>query len=60
MAQEYKKAPEFSDAFLVEYLRNSSPLIGAEIRRWRYILWDDYIEYEQDKKRLKLLRYPLR
>ena len=30
---------------VVEHLQKSSPLIFDEIRRWRYLLWDDYIDY---------------
>jgi len=30
---------------MVEHLQKSSPLIFDEIRRWRYLLWDDYIDY---------------
>jgi hypothetical protein len=45
-----KKAPDFSDAFLVEYLEKSSPLIIEAIRRWCDLLWDDWLEYQYPNK----------
>ena len=41
---------------MVEHFENNSHLIFEEIRRWRYLLWDEWIEYKQEveyqKKRL--------
>lgn len=34
---------------MVEHLENNIPLIEAEIRRWRYLLWDDWVENQKDK-----------
>ena len=30
----------------MEHLENSSPLIIEEVRRWRDLLWDDYLDYK--------------
>jgi hypothetical protein len=46
-----KKTPAKADAFLVEHLQKSSPLIFEEIRRWRYLIWDDYVEYRRQEER---------
>jgi hypothetical protein len=46
------------DAFLVEHLENNSPLIFAEIERWRYLLWDEYIEFKREEERRKMLLVP--
>lgn len=53
-----KKAPAFADAFLVEHLEKSSPLIVEEVRRWRELLWDDWINYKRGKERNKMLAIP--
>jgi hypothetical protein len=55
-----KKAPEIvSDAHLVEHLENSSPLIFDEVRRWRDLLWDDYLDYKYRKNRSSDVDSPL-
>ena len=36
---------------LVEYLEKSSPLIIEEVRRWRDLHWDDYLDYKYHEKR---------
>lgn len=46
-----KKAPANVDAFLVEHLENSSPLIIDEVHRWHDLLWDDYLDYKYREKR---------
>jgi hypothetical protein len=33
---------------MVEHLENNSHLIFEEIRRWRYLLWDEWIEYKSE------------
>jgi len=33
---------------MVEHLENNSHLIFEEIRRWRYLLWDEWLEYKQE------------
>jgi hypothetical protein len=38
---------------MVEHLENNAPLIFDEIKRWRYLLWDDYLEYSYEQRRLK-------
>jgi len=43
---------------MVEHLENSSPLIFDEIRRWRYLLWDDWIEYQREVERAKRVVAP--
>jgi hypothetical protein len=40
----------------VEHLEKSSPLIFEEIRRWRYLLWDDYIEFKREKEQVEIKR----
>jgi hypothetical protein len=42
----------------VEHLENNAPLIFEEIRRWQYLLWDDYIEYKREQERSKKLLVP--
>ncbi len=37
---------------MVDHLENSAPLIFEEIRRWRNIIWDDYLEHKYRKERL--------
>jgi len=39
------------DLNLVEHLENSSPLIVEEVRRWRDLLWDEYLDYKYREKR---------
>ena len=41
-----------------EHLEKSSPLIIEEIDRWRDLIWDDYLDYKREKKRLKKLAIP--
>jgi hypothetical protein len=53
-----KKAPVITDAFLVEHLEKSSPLIEEEIRRWRYLLWVDWVEHQRVEERRKKLVVP--
>lgn len=36
---------------MVEHLENSSPLIIEEVRRWRDLLWDDYLDCEYHESR---------
>lgn len=43
---------------MVEHLENSAPLIVEEIQRWRYLLWDDWVEFKQEKERAKGLVVP--
>lgn len=43
---------------MVEHLKNNAPQIIAEIRRWRFILWDDYTEEKQRKERERILVSP--
>jgi hypothetical protein len=43
---------------LGENLEESSPLIFAEIERWRYLLWDEYIEFKREQERLEKLPIP--
>jgi hypothetical protein len=38
---------------MVEHLENSSPLIVEEVRHWRDLLWDDWLDYQQKEKRSK-------
>jgi hypothetical protein len=49
------KKHHFRDAFLVEHLEKSSPIIVDEIHRWRYLLWGDYIEYKREEEQQKKL-----
>jgi hypothetical protein len=42
---------------MVELLEKSSPLIVDEVRRWRYLLLDEYIEHQQSKDSVKELEY---
>ena len=54
-----KKALRFSrKALMEEHLEKSSPLIIEEIDRWRDLIWDDYLDYKREKKRLKKLAIP--
>ena len=43
---------------LVDHLEKSSPLIFAEIERWRYLLRDDYIYWKSNKNGRKKLSIP--
>jgi hypothetical protein len=43
---------------MVEHPENSSPLIVEEIRRWRYLLWDDWVEYQREEEQRKKLHIP--
>jgi len=43
---------------LVEHLEKSAPLIFDEIRRWRYLLWDEYIEFKNRNKSYKEILIP--
>lgn len=36
---------------MVEHLQKSSPLIADEIRRWGYLLWDEWVEYQREEDR---------
>ena len=55
----YQKSTRLiTDAFLVDHIEKNSPLIEEEVRRWRYLLWDDYTEYQQEKDRVKRLGGP--
>ncbi len=45
---------------MVEHLQKSSPLIEAEIRRWLYLLWDDWVEYKHEQERRKIVVVPWR
>jgi len=38
---------------MVEHLEKRSPLIVEEIHRWRYLLWDDYIEFKDKKNGIR-------
>jgi hypothetical protein len=42
----------------VEHLENNAPLIFDEIKRWRYLLWDEYIEYKRDEEHRKKILVP--
>jgi hypothetical protein len=43
-----KKAPEnSSDALMEDHLEKNTPLIIAEVRRLRHLLWDEYLEYKR-------------
>ncbi len=53
-----KALSKVDNALLVEHLEKSSPLIFAEIERWRYLLWDEYIEYKREQERLEKLPIP--
>jgi hypothetical protein len=44
---------------MVEHLENSSPLIIEEVRRWRDLLWDDYLDYKYREKRSTDVHNPL-
>ena len=44
--------------YLVEHFEKSSPFIIEELHRWRDLLWDDYQDYEQEKKRRKKVGVP--
>jgi hypothetical protein len=39
-------------------VEKSSPLIFEAIRRWRYLLWDDYVDYKSEKQGRKKLLIP--
>jgi hypothetical protein len=43
---------------MVEHLENSAPLIFDEIQRWRYLLWEEWIEYQQGRKCPKKVPIP--
>lgn len=52
--QANKKDPAASprtESLLVEHLEKSSPLIIEEIRRWRDLIWDDYLEHKYRTER---------
>lgn len=53
-----KALSNVDNAHLVEHLEKSTPLIFEEIRRWRYLLWDDYIEYKHEQEQRKKLVVP--
>jgi len=36
---------------MVEHLEKSSPLIIEEVRRWRDLLGDDYLDHKHREKR---------
>ena len=57
-SHRHKKTPAIADAFLVEHLEKSSPLIVEEIRRWRDLIWDDYLEHKYRSKRPSDTAYP--
>jgi hypothetical protein len=44
---------------MAEHLENSSPLIIEEVRRWRDLLWDDYLDYKYREKRATDVDNPL-
>lgn len=55
-----KKDPEGSNFDnMVEHLENSSPLIIEEIRRWRDLLWDDYLDHKYREKHSTDVHNPL-
>lgn len=43
---------------MVEHLEKSSPLIMAELDRWRNLILEDYLDFQAQKKRRKKLRVP--
>jgi hypothetical protein len=54
------KTPSQDEVFiLVEHLENSSPLIIEEVRRWRDLLWDDYLDYKYHEKHSSDVDSPL-
>jgi hypothetical protein len=53
-----KKPHANGEDLLVEHLEKSSPLIFEEIKRWRYLLRDEYIEFKRAKERRKKLVAP--
>lgn len=54
-----EKAPSCDETLsLVEHLKNNAPLIVVEIRRWRYLLWDDYLDYKYQQKRQSEVHTP--
>jgi hypothetical protein len=42
----------------VEHFENNSPLLFEEIKRWRYLLWEDYTEFKREEERRKKLVVP--
>ena len=43
---------------MVEHLEKSSPLIFAKLDRWRYLLWDEWVEWQREETRRKKLVVP--
>jgi hypothetical protein len=43
---------------MVEHLEKSSPLLFEEIRRWRYLLGDDYIDYKRQAESREKVEVP--
>ncbi len=43
----------------MERLEKSSPLIIEEVRRWRDLHWDDYLDYKYHEKRSTDVDNPL-
>jgi hypothetical protein len=40
-------------SLMVEHLEKSSPLIIEEVRRWRDLIWDEYLDYKYHKKLIR-------
>lgn len=55
-----KNTLALASVFLVEHLKNNAPLIVDEIRRWRYLLRDDYIEHQHREEHEQRLLHPFR
>lgn len=53
-----KLHPRIDEVFVVEHLEKSSPLIIEEVRRWRDLLWDDYLDYKYKKERASEVHNP--
>jgi hypothetical protein len=56
MKNDHPKVVENHNA--VEHLEKSSPFIVAEITRWRNLLWEDYLDYQNEQKRRKKVIVP--
>jgi len=53
--QNKKALENNSNAFMVEHLEKSSPLIVEEIARWHDLLWDDYLYHKHSKASSRML-----
>jgi hypothetical protein len=53
-----KDLKEASFSQMVEHLEKSSPLIFDELARWKGLIWEDYLDHQQERKKRKKVAVP--